>query len=126
MPTLEQIHDLAATKAEVNRLAALVAAASGNVVAAVGTRLLFGAVASDGTLISGGGFTSARTGTGAYTVTYTTPFSVDATLVPVSLSGDARATTEAVSTFASSVVKLWNNAGAAADRAFGFVAVGPA
>ena len=84
--------------------------------------IIAGRVNSDGSIFSGDGFTVAKTGTGAYTITFLGGFrAIAATAIAGSsnqaVQGGASGSTFNVGTFLTST-------GAGADMAFSFVAVG--
>ncbi|HWX22605.1 MAG TPA: hypothetical protein VN578_22105 [Candidatus Binatia bacterium] len=89
-------------------------------------RIVRGAVDGSGNILAGTGFTVSRTGTGAYTVTFTTAFSSEPTVVAtVQHGGGAQIITTGTVTTSSFFVSTWNITGSASDQFFHFIAVGP-
>ena len=90
--------------------------------AAADLSIVYGWVASDGTVWHGSGFTSTRTGTGQYTVTYNTSFGgrpavvffPDDNLVDWTINGNS-----------SFSITVRNASGSAVDSEFSFIAIGP-
>lgn len=122
MPNLDPFHDLTATKAEVNRIAALVSGGA-NVAGTVPLRIIRGKVSAAGALTVGEGFTPAKTGTGAYSLTYTAPFSGVPALVVTPQSADTAQVGGGTASVGSVTTMV---AGSPTDASFHFVAIGPA
>jgi hypothetical protein len=92
-----------------------------------GARLVFGTVNSDGSIntsaSNSGGWSSSRTGVGAYTLTFSPAF----VRIPILLL-TGWTTTEMrhpAMTSSSATITCFNSAGAALDSAFDFLAIGP-
>jgi hypothetical protein len=90
-------------------------------------RIVRGRVLSGGSLSLGSGFTSSRTGTGTYTVAFTTPFP-STPVVTVSgsvpaIGGPFIAHTNGVTTLVAGV-RITNGSGTSVDSAFDFIAIG--
>ncbi len=96
-------------------------------VAALPSRTVRGEVAADGTVVRGAGFSVAKTGTGAYTVSFSEAFPLTPVVVvgagPVAGANDAKlASSPAPSASGFGVTTFTSTTGAAADLAFSFVA----
>jgi hypothetical protein len=91
-------------------------------------RIVRGKVLAGGSLSLGSGFTSSRTSTGVYVVTFTTPFpSTPVLTVSASVGavgGPFIAQTNGVTTIAAGV-RITNGSGTSVDDAFDFIAIGP-
>jgi len=89
-------------------------------------RILRGRIAGNGTIITGSGFTVSKTGTGAYTVTFSTAFASEPTITATPQVALARIAT-CTSVFAGSAgFRTFDSAGGAAiDQDFHFIAIGP-
>jgi len=89
-------------------------------------RVLRGRIAGNGTITTGSGFTVSRTGTGAYTVTFTTAFSSDPTVTATAQVIGARLVTCTSVVPGSAGFRTFDSATATAvDQDFQFIAVGP-
>lgn len=91
-----------------------------------GNRIIRGNVSSAGAVVRGNGFTSAKTGTGLYTVTYTTAFASTPTVIlgwgDTAGGGGAEIQSESETGFA---VVTYNTASAVLNNSFSFIAAGP-
>lgn len=82
-----------------------------------------GIVAAAGTITAGTGFTVARTGTGAYTVSFSTAFSATPVVIVTCAGGvDGAAATGPVSASSVGVSTFITNTGVFADEPFHFIA----
>lgn len=88
-------------------------------------RTLRGQVSAAGAVVLGSGFTSSRSSAGIFAVNFTTAFSAQPVVVP-SLFGATGNFNVAGANAASCQVNTYDTAWAAADRAFNFIAIGPA
>ena len=89
-------------------------------------RILRGRIAGNGTITTGQGFTVAKTGTGAYTVTFTASFASEPTITATPQVGLARvATCTNVGTGSAQFRTFDAAGGAAVDQDFHFIAIGP-
>jgi len=102
---------------------------SGQYLAVGGKENLFiirGHINSSGGITTGTGFTVTKTGTGAYTVTFTTPFSAEPTVTVSPQVGLARIATITNVGAGSVQVRTFDSAsGSAIDQDFHFIAIGP-
>lgn len=89
-----------------------------------GLRIVRGIVAADGSITEGTGFTINKTGTGAYTVTYTTAFS-DVPAFTFNSSSQPVYRINGTTTASAASVLTFTLAGVAADAAFHFHSIGP-
>ena len=79
-----------------------------------------GSIALGGTTASGNGFTSSRSGTGVYVITFDTAFtSIPVVVVTASTSSPRFATLNTVST-TSATISMWSDSGVATDASFNF------
>lgn len=86
------------------------------------TRLVRGEVSGAGAVVRGRGFTAARTGVGAYTVTYVTPYREPATPTFGQGAGGINLTANNAGSFS---VQTFNTAtGAALDTGWTFIVIG--
>ncbi|HKZ40483.1 MAG TPA: hypothetical protein VJ044_05940, partial [Candidatus Hodarchaeales archaeon] len=83
-----------------------------------------GAVNADCTIARGAGFTVNKTGTGTYTVTFSTAFS-GAPVVVVCLTASVGIIQSANHTTSDVGIATYNTSSAPADIAFQFIAEGP-
>ena len=89
-------------------------------------RILRGRIAGNGTISTGQGFTVVKTGTGAYTVTFTVGFASEPTITATPQVGLARIATVTNVGTGSAQFRTWDSAGGAAvDQDFHFIAIGP-
>lgn len=93
-------------------------------------RIVRGSVNSGGTVIEGTGYTAVRTGTGRYTITFTTAFPTnDPPVVTLAGWGSIPSTTIASlynpTTTTTVLVRTTNGAGVETDGGFHFIAIGP-
>jgi hypothetical protein len=100
--------------------------AAGDLFAAGGQqnlRIVKGIVRADGTIFNGTGFTITRTGTGAYTLTFTTPFA-EVPAVTITPTGAPPCTSSwNAGTSTSLLVNTWSGS-AATDEWWMFTAIG--
>lgn len=87
-------------------------------------RIIRGRVNSDGTIALGTGFTISKTGTGAYTINFSTTFSSAPTAV-ASATNAAHFSNVGLPSTSSVAVATYNSSAAAADAAFNFIIIGP-
>jgi hypothetical protein len=88
-------------------------------------RILRGRISGSGGITTGTGFTVSKTGTGAYTVTFTTAFSNQPTVVATPQVALARSVTCTSVLAGSAQFRTWDSASAAIDQDFHFIAIGP-
>ncbi len=91
-------------------------------------RILRGHIAASGSITTGEGFTVTKTGTGAYTVTFTTPFSSEPTITATPQVGLARIATCTNVGTGSAQIRTFDVTGSSAvaiDQDFHFIAIGP-
>jgi len=89
-------------------------------------RMLRGRVAGNGTISAGSGFTVSKTGTGAYTITFTTAFSAEPAVTSTARTAGARtANCTTASTGSAQILTFDTGTGTAADQDFYFIAIGP-
>jgi hypothetical protein len=89
-------------------------------------RIVRGRIAGPtGGITTGTGFTVTRTGTGAYTVTFTPAFADEPTITATPQVGLARHATVTNVGSSSAQFRTWDNAGNAIDQDFHFIAIGP-
>ena len=89
-------------------------------------RIIRGRIAGNGTITTGSGFTVSKTGTGAYTVTFTTAFASEPTITATPQVGLARiATCTNVGASSAQFRTFDSTTGAAVDQDFHFIAIGP-
>jgi hypothetical protein len=109
--------------AELQRLGALVRQLQD---ALVGSKIVHGSVSSAGAILSGSGFTITKTGTGAYTITFTTAFASKPTVVPAVVSTGTGIRNQAEPVVGSATVLTYNSSTLAVlDAPFHFFAIGP-
>lgn len=89
-------------------------------------KMIRGQVGSGGTIVEGSGFTVVRSSAGNYVVTWSTPFSNEPVVIP-NLNGTGAGDAILISALVDQA-QIWTYDGtnAVADRAFSFIAVGPA
>jgi hypothetical protein len=89
-------------------------------------RILRGRIAGPtGGITTGTGFTAIRTGVGAYTVTFSPPFTGEPTITATPQVGVARSATITLVNSSSAQFRTWDTAGNAIDQDFHFIAIGP-
>jgi hypothetical protein len=89
-------------------------------------RILRGRISGSGGITTGTGFTVAKTGTGAYTVTFTVPFAGQPTVTATPQVSLARIATCSSVLLGSAQFWTFDSAGGAAiDQDFHFIAIGP-
>jgi hypothetical protein len=87
-------------------------------------RIVRGVVDASANILAGTGFTVAHTGTGVYTVTFTTAFDTVPAVVPSVSTASTSVTFSTSSAAVGSVIVRVFSAGVAADAQFHFIAVG--
>lgn len=93
--------------------------------AVAGLKVISGRVASDGSVASGSGFSSSRSSTGTYTVTFSTGFGATPAVAVVNPNATINAGA-APSSGSVSITVVRTDTGGAIDDAFSFIAIGPA
>lgn len=89
-------------------------------------RIIRGRISAAGTITTGTGFTVTKTGTGAYTVTFSTAFSAEPTVTATPQVGLARIATCTNVGASSAQFRTFDSAGGAAvDQDFHFIIIGP-
>jgi len=89
-------------------------------------RILRGRIAGNGTVSTGSGFTVSRTGTGAYTVTFTTAFFTEPSVTATAQVIGARIVTCTSVLLGSAGFRTFDSTtGTAVDQDFQFIAIGP-
>jgi len=89
-------------------------------------RILRGRIAGSGIVSSGQGFTVSKTGTGAYTVTFSTPFSTEPSVTATPQIIGARIVTCTSVLLGSAGFRTFDSTTAAAvDQDFQFIVIGP-
>lgn len=90
--------------------------------AKLATRIIRGRVGVGGAVVSGSGFTSEHTATGAYTVTFSTPFAAIPVVVAMPTQTYLYVSAFSVST-SSAQLRFRTDAGALEDTTFSFIAI---
>jgi hypothetical protein len=89
-------------------------------------RILRGRISGSGGISTGSGFSVAKTGTGAYTVTFTVGFTGEPTVTATTQVALPRiATCTLVGAASASFRTFESTTGAAIDQDFHFIAIGP-
>ncbi len=89
-------------------------------------RILRGRIAGNGNITTGTGFTASRTGTGAYTISFSPAFTGEPTVTATVLVTLGRSVTCGTVNSSSAQFRTWDVGGASAiDQDFGFIAIGP-
>ena len=87
-------------------------------------RIIRGVADATGSLIHGSDFSVTRTGTGAYTITFTNPFATFPAVTVSAQSGVARIATTTNVGITGAQIRTFDATGAAVDAQFAFIAVG--
>lgn len=89
-------------------------------------RIVRGRITGPGGIGTGSGFTVSKTGTGAYTVTFTTAFTGEPVVTASARTSAARVANCATTSTSTALFQTFDSAtGTAADQDFSFIAVGP-
>jgi hypothetical protein len=88
-------------------------------------RIIRGRIAGNGSITTGVGFTVSKTGTGAYTVTFSTAFSGEPSVTATPQVGIARIATCTNVGASSSQFRTFDHLNNAIDQDFHFIAIGP-